>query len=76
MKVYEKDEVDITFSHWQCDLDQLTIIDAIPMSVIKDIRAEIGRVAGEENVEDTKWAAGLRYSLKIIDKFISGKEKG
>ena len=44
------------------------------MSVIEDIKAEITRIAEEESVEDSKWTAGLRYSLKIIDKHISGKE--
>lgn len=44
------------------------------LSAIEDIKAEITRVVEEENAEDAKWAAGLRYSLKIIDKHISGKE--
>ena len=41
---------------------------------VTDIKAEITRIAEEESVEDSKWTAGLRYSLKIIDKHISGKE--
>lgn len=46
----------------------------IGMSVIEDIKAEIKRIACEEATEDLKWAAGLIYSIKIIDKHISGKE--
>lgn len=47
---------------------------AISMSVIEDIKAEITRIAYEEATEDLKWAAGLIYSIKIINKHISGKE--
>lgn len=46
----------------------------IPFSVIEDIKAEIAQVVEREKVEDAKWALGLRYSLKIIDKHINGKE--
>ena len=46
----------------------------LSMSVIEDIKAEIKRIACEEAAEDLKWAAGLSYSLKIIDKHISRKE--
>ena len=46
----------------------------IGMSVIEDIKAEIKRIACEEAAEDRRWAAGLIYSLKIINKHISGKE--
>lgn len=44
------------------------------LSVIEDIKAEIAQVVEREKAEDAKWALGLRYSLKIIDKHISGKE--
>ena len=48
----------------------------IPMSVIEDIKAEIEKTVCEElNYIDgdlgfLKWCAGLKYSLRIIDKHI------
>ena len=39
------------------------------LRVIEDIKAEIKQVACEESA-DVCWSAGLRYSLKIIDKHI------
>lgn len=33
------------------------------------IRAEIERIADEEQKHDEKWAIGLRYAVKIIDKY-------
>lgn len=48
--------------------------DSIPISVIENIKAEIKQVVEEEKDESYMWALGLRYSLKIIDKHISGKE--
>lgn len=32
MKVYAKTEVDETFSDWQSDLDELSVIEAIPIT--------------------------------------------
>lgn len=37
--------------------------------VLDKIRAEIEQVAEEENKHDQKWAKGLKYALKIIDKY-------
>ena len=31
MKVYDKTEVDVVFSDWQSDLDELSVIEAIPI---------------------------------------------
>lgn len=39
-------------------------IDSVPMSVIEDIREEIGQIL------DTKWSVGLYQALRIIDKHI------
>ena len=41
MRAYDKNEVDAIFSSWQGDLDQLSVIDIILVSVIEDIKAEI-----------------------------------
>ena len=37
------------------------------------IRAEIEQVTEEESKHDKKWAQGLKYALKIIDKY---RDKG
>lgn len=37
--------------------------------VIDKIRAEIEQIADEEQKHDEKWALGLRYAVKIIDKY-------
>ena len=48
----------------------------IPLSVIEDIKAEIEKTVCEElnycdvELSFLKWCAGLKYSLKIIDKHI------
>lgn len=36
---------------------------------LEQIRAEIIQVANEEKNYDEKWALGLRYAVKIIDKY-------
>lgn len=36
------------------------------------IRAEIEQIADEEQKHDKKWVIGLRYALKIIDKYRQG----
>lgn len=46
--------------------------EAVEMSkvdVFDKIRAEIEQVVEEESKFDKKWAQGLKYSLKIIDKY-------
>jgi hypothetical protein len=37
--------------------------------VLDRIRAEIEQIADEEQKHDKKWATGLRYAVKIIDKY-------
>lgn len=39
--------------------------------VLDKIRAEIEQTANEEQKHDEKWAIGLRYAVKIIDKYKS-----
>ena len=52
------------------------ILNATPLEeVLGEIKAEIRQVSKEEKSEDAKWARGLLYSLVVINKHISGKEK-
>ena len=51
---------------------ELCKVDAIPKSVIEDIKEEIEQTVIEE-ADEEKWARGLHYALKIIDKHC-GKE--
>ena len=43
-----------------------SIANGIPLD---DLKAEIKQIADEEQKHDIKWAAGLRYAVKIIDKY-------
>lgn len=38
------------------------------------IRADIEQIADEEQKHDEKWAIGLRYAIKIIDKYKAESE--
>lgn len=52
--------------------------EAVEMSkvdVFDKIRAEIEQVVEEESKFDKKWAQGLKYSLKIIDKYMAEGER-
>ena len=40
-----------------------------------DLKAEIKQIADEEQKHDEKWAIGLRYAVKIIDKYNVESEK-
>ena len=42
---------------------------------LKKIRAEIEKIANEEQKHDEKWAIGLRYAVKIIDKYRAESEE-
>lgn len=37
--------------------------------ILEQIRNEIEQIADEEQKHDEKWATGLRYAVKIIDKY-------
>lgn len=41
---------------------------------LDQIRAEIEQIADEEWKHDEKWAIGLRYAVKIIDKYKTESE--
>lgn len=38
-------------------------------NILNKIRAEIEQIADQEQKHDKKWATGLRYAVKIIDKY-------
>ena len=46
----------------------------ISTDVFDKIRAEIEQIADEEQKHDEKWAMGLRYAVKIIDKYKAESE--
>lgn len=37
--------------------------------VLDNLRAEIEQIVNEEKKHDEKWAKGLKYAVKIIDKY-------
>lgn len=43
-------------------------------SILDKIKAEIEKTADEEQKYDKKWAVGLRYAVKIIDKYETESE--
>lgn len=49
-------------------------INAVPMSVIEDIKAEIEQTVIEES-DDKRWSRGLHYALTIIDRYIGKGEQ-
>ena len=48
-----------------CETPESTCLDCM----LDKIRAEIEQTADEEQKHDEKWAIGLRYAVKIIDKY-------
>jgi hypothetical protein len=49
-------------------------IEMCKVDVFDKIRAEIEQIADEEQKHDKKWAIGLRYAVKIIDKYTAERE--
>ena len=45
------------------------------VDMLDKISAEIEQIADEEQKHDEKWAIGLRYAVKIIDKYKTEREK-
>ena len=41
---------------------------------LDDLRAEIEQTADEEQKYDERWAIGLRYAIRIIDKYKAESE--
>ena len=52
--------------------DYKRLLDQKP--ILGKIRAEIEQIADEELEHDEKWAIGLRYAVKIIDKYTAENE--
>lgn len=50
------------------------VVEAVN-AVLDKIRAEIEQIADEEQKYDEKWAIGLRYAIKIIDKYTAESEE-
>ena len=44
-------------------------VDFIKANVLDKLRTEIEQIANEEQEHDKKWAMGLRYAIKVIDKY-------
>ena len=59
---YDKEHDDLDFL---TDEEKVVVIN----TVLDKIRAEIEQIADEEQKHDEKWATGLRYAVKIIDKY-------
>ena len=63
-----------------CEIVQASISTGIKTAsrlvddVLDKIRAEIEQVVEEESKFDKKWAQGLKYALKIIDKYKAESE--
>ena len=55
--------------HEWCMAFKMAIEDLNQESILDKIRDEIEQVAEEESKVDKKWAQGLKYALKIIDKY-------
>lgn len=49
-------------------------IKTVPIDVLDKIRVEIEQIADEEQKHDKKWAIGLRYAIKLIDKYKTESE--
>ena len=64
---------------YYCDLKGCEEQQAFAMAIkalkqeltLEKIRAEIEQIADEEQKDDEKWAIGLRYAVKIIDKYMA-----
>lgn len=58
--------------------DEFPIVDKLVKDSINDvldkIRTEIEQVAEEESKIDKKWGQGLKYAVKIIDKYRKEQE--
>ncbi len=66
------------FSSEEIPIVSLAIAVSTPLEkhdaeLLDKIRAEIEEVAEEESKHDKMWAQGLKYALKIIDKYRKGQ---
>lgn len=57
------------FSYLDGVADGLNEASRDTIDALNKIRSEIEQIADEEQKHDEKWALGLRYAIKIIDKY-------
>ena len=78
MKVYNKNDVDVTFSNWYTDLEQLISFEAIPLDKVKQAIEEIANKYDDlanawcEREEGRNEA--ILEVLEILDKLIAESE--
>lgn len=53
-----------------CETPESTCLDCL----LDKITDEIRQIVDEETEHDEKWAIGLRYAVKVIDKYRGNKE--
>lgn len=85
MKAYDKQEVDSLFSGWQDDLDQLDVLEVVPLSVLNKIKAEIEQLTSRYTISrerggmgQVEWSDRLIQEsevIQIIDKYKTESEK-
>lgn len=66
----------IRYKMFENAMENAPTVDAVPMSVIEDIKADIRQIVDEETEHDKTWARGLHYALCIIDKHMKGDTDG
>ena len=80
MRLIDADKF-LTYLIYSKHIDGLTcgeVKEAVEMckvDVFDRIRAMIEQIADVEQKHDEKWAAGLRYAVKIIDKYKAESEE-
>jgi len=71
-RLLEQDTVPFDFDLYQAGL--MDMPEGM-IEVLDKIREEIIDVAGQEKHYDEKWALGLKYAVKIIDKYKAESEE-
>lgn len=76
MKVYNKNDVDVTFSGSFMDLEQLTSFDAIPLDRVKQARKEIEQNAYPivHGVNNHDMGMTLDGIFQVLDRLIAESE--
>lgn len=70
------DEILERMKSGQGHLDGIEVGYEKAMQKINKIRAGIEQIADEEQRYNEKWATGLRYAVKIIDKYMTEEDGG
>ena len=70
------DEILERMKSGQGHLDGIEVGYEKAMQKINKIRAGIEQIADEEQRYNEKWATGLRYAVKIIDKYMTEENGG